>query len=259
MPKFEPQSMNPDNEFSSSCIAVTQQECMGSPATVSPTTIAVGDFDLTKSKDIPEAGYPGAFTDFYGFERAQTHLVQVYQFLDSIEVKWLTIDPVCFTEEGGEASLLYLWVGVNPRSLSLKGAKATAVGCKRILADTQFPNVEIAFRESIFTQSIQVGLQLLDYTPSVDPMADLRSPFTPALGVQIAPLATPHFKGTGPYLCESSQSKRVFLLTTHHIPLPLSTHLNKLYAYEDTSQPCHEVLILGSNAYQDTLEAMTMA
>ncbi|KAH9172465.1 hypothetical protein EDB89DRAFT_2242911 [Lactarius sanguifluus] len=287
-------TVNPDNEFSSSCIAVAQQEYTGSPATVSPTTIAVGDFDLTKSKDVPEAGYPGAFIDFYGFPsnpisvyrtgdtwpvpkgpqarrvpreprpicnhpiQAVWHTVgvQVYKFLDSIEVKWSTIDPVRFAEKGGEAGPLYLWVGVDPRSLSLKGAKAAAVGCKRILADAQFPNVEIAFRESIFARSI--GPQLLDHTFSIDPTADLRSPFTPALGVQIAPLATPHFEGTGAlYLRESSQSKRVFLLTARHVPLPLSAHLNKFYAYEDTSQPRHEVLILGSKAYQDALEAMT--
>lgn len=247
-----------------------------------------------KSKDVPEAGYPGAFTEFYGFPsnpisvyrtgdawpvpkgpqaqrvpreprpicnhpiQAVWHTVgvQVYKFLDSIEVKWSTIDPVRFAVEGGEAGPLYLWVGVGPKSLSLKDAKAAAVGCKRILADAQFPDVEIAFRESIFARSI--GPQLLDYTPSVDPTADLRSPFTPALGVQIAPLATPHFEGTGAlYLRESSQSKRVFLLTARHVPLPLSAHLNKLYAYEDTSQPRHEVLILGNKAYQGALEAVT--
>ncbi|KAH9035841.1 hypothetical protein EDB84DRAFT_1588082 [Lactarius hengduanensis] len=242
----------------------------------------------------PEASYPGAFTDFYGFPsnpisvyrtgdtwpvpkgpqaqrvpreprpvcnhpiQAVWHTVgvQVYKFLDSIEVKWSTIDPVRFAEEGGKAGPLYLWVGVDPRSLSLEGAKAAAVGCKRILADAQFPDVEIAFRESVFARSI--GPQLLDHTLSIDPTADLRSPFTPALGVQIAPLATPHFEGTGAlYLRESSQSKRVFLLTARHVPLPLGTHLNKLYVYEDTSQPRHEVLILGNKAYQDALEAMT--
>ncbi|KAH9009672.1 hypothetical protein EDB83DRAFT_452123 [Lactarius deliciosus] len=296
--------MNLDSDFSSSCVAVAQQECTGSPASVSPTTIAVGDFDLTKTKDVPEDippqlplisdSYPGAFRDFYGLPsnpvsvyrtgdpwpvpkgpqaqgvpreprpvcnhpiQAVWHTVggQVYKFLDSIEVKWSTIDPVRFAEEGGEAGPLYLWVGVDPRSLSLEGAKVAAVGCKRILADAQFPDVEIAFRESIFARSI--GPQLLDHTLSIDPTADLRSPFTPALGVQIAPLATPHFEGTGAlYLRESSQSKRVFLLTARHVPLPLSAHLNKLYAYDDTSQPRHEVLILGSKAYQDALDAMT--
>ncbi|KAH9053775.1 hypothetical protein EDB87DRAFT_1704818 [Lactarius vividus] len=134
--------------------------------------------------------------------------VQVYKSLDSIGVKWSTIDPVRFAEQGGEAGPLYLWVGVEPRSLSL------------------------AFRESIFARS--TNPQLLNHTPSgVDPTADLRSPFTPALGVQIAPLATPHFGGIGAL-----------------------AHRNELYVCKNPSQPRHEVLILGSEAYQDALEAM---
>jgi hypothetical protein len=76
-------------------------------------------------------------------------------------------------------------VGVNPRSLSLEVAKAAAVGCKKILAAAQFPDIEIASRESVFTRSAVP--QLLNHVLSEDPTADIRSPFTGALGVQIAP------------------------------------------------------------------------
>ncbi|KAF8332800.1 uncharacterized protein EI90DRAFT_3145403 [Cantharellus anzutake] len=253
--------------------------------------LAFGDFDLTKTKDILEDippqsplisnSYPGAFSDFYGFPshpicvyrtgdewpmpkgpQAQrvprgarpvcNHPIralwrtlgeQVYKFLDSLEVLWSTIDPVRFAEEEGEAGPLYLWVGVIPRSLSLEVAKVAAVGCKKILAAAQFPHVEIAFRESVFTRS--AGPQLLNH------------PFTGTLGVQIAPRNTSHFEGTGAlYLCEGGQSNRVFLLTTRHVALPPSVHHNELYERKRTSQPRHEVLILGSKAYPDTLEAL---
>lgn len=270
---------------------------------VFPATTAVGDFDITKTKDVPEDPlpqsllisdfYPGAFSDFYGFPscpisvyrtgdewpvpkgpqaqrvprearpicnhpiRAVWHTLgeQVYMFLDSLEVMWSTIDPVRFAEEEGKAGPLYLWVGVNPRSLSLEVAKAAAVGCKKILAAAQFPDIEIAFRESIFTRS--AGPQLLKQVLSVDPTADIRSPFTGTLGVQIASHTTPHFEGTGAlYLCEGGQSNRVFLLTARHVLLPPSVCHNKLYERKNTSQPRHEVLILGSKAYPNALEDM---
>jgi hypothetical protein len=70
-------------------------------------------------------------------------------------------------------------LGLSP----LDGPEAAAIGYKRILANAQFPDVEIAFRESVFTRS--TGPQLLDHVFSIDP-ANICSPFTPALGVQIA-------------------------------------------------------------------------
>ncbi|KAL4068225.1 hypothetical protein V8B97DRAFT_2059888 [Scleroderma yunnanense] len=217
--------------------------------------------DILPQSPLISDSYPEAFSDFYGFPsnpisiyrtgdawpvpkgpevqrvpreprpicnhpiRAvwRTLCEQVYKFLNSLEVKWSTIDPVRFAEEEKEAGPPYLWVGVEPRSLSLEGAKAAAVGCKRILANAQFPDVEIAFRESIFTRS--TGPQLLNPILFVDSIADIRSPFTPTLGVQIAPRATSHFEGTGAlYLCEGGKSNQVFLLTARHVVLPLSAH-----------------------------------
>ncbi|KAH8115251.1 hypothetical protein DFH11DRAFT_1688466 [Phellopilus nigrolimitatus] len=158
---------------------------------------------------------------------------EVYNFLDSIQVLWTSIDPVRFAEKEGKAGPLYLWVGVIP----------------------SFPDVEIAFRESVFTRSD--GPQLLKHVISLDPTADIGSPFTGALGVQIAPRNTPHFEGTGAlYLCEGGQSDRVFLLTARHVALPPSAHRNVLYERKRTSQPREDVLILGSKAFSDALEDM---
>jgi hypothetical protein len=185
---------------------------------------------------------------------------QIYQFLDSLEVKWSTIDPVRFAEEGKDAGPLHLWVGVTPRSLSFDNAKAAATGCKKILADANLPDVEIAFRESHFIQS--TGPQLLDCVPIwpfMDPTADVSSPFTPALGIPIAPQRTPHSEGTGAlYLHESSQSDRVLLLTARHIVFPPLKHKNELYVRNSSSEPGHveNVLILGSKAYSDAIADM---
>ena len=155
----------------------------------------------------------------------------------------------------GEAGPLHLWIGVQPKSLSFKDAKAAAIGCKGILTNAQFPEIEIAFRESIYISS--ASPRLLDYGSIVDPINDIRSPFTPALGIPIAPKDTPHFEGTGAlYLRESSQNERVFLLTAHHVALPPPTHSNKLYMRKSSSQRAQEVVVLGAMAYNTAIEDM---
>ena len=80
----------------------------------------------------------------------------------------------------GEVGSPYLWVGANPGSLSLEVANAAAVGCK-ILAAAQFLDIEIAFRDSVFTQSD--GPQLPNLVRSADPTANIRGSFTGTLGV----------------------------------------------------------------------------
>ncbi|KAF8327856.1 hypothetical protein F5887DRAFT_1083532 [Amanita rubescens] len=287
--------LNFDSKFFSSCIAIAQQECTDSP--VSPTTKDGDVLENILPQSPPTSdSYPGAFSDFYGFPshpravyrtgdkwpvpkgpKAQrvpiearpiyNHPIQVvwrtlgervYKHLDSLGIMWLTINPVRFAEEGGEAGPLYLWVGVNPGSLSLEAAKTAAAGCKAILAATHFPDVEIAFRESVFTRS--AGPRLVNHVRSTDPTADIRNPFTGTLSVQIAPKNAPYSEGTGAlYLCEGGQSNRIFLLTARHVPLPLSIHRNELYEHKRSSQPptpTHKVLILGTKAYSDALKDM---
>lgn len=73
---------------------------------------------------------------------------QVYEYFDSVNVKWTSIDPVRFAEVaevGTGVSPLFLWVGVMPKTLSRRDAKEAAVGCKKILAESQIFDVEVAF------------------------------------------------------------------------------------------------------------------
>lgn len=74
----------------------------------------------------------------------------MYTLLDDLDIEWSTIDPVRFAEIKGETGPLYLWIGVIPNSLKL----AADDGCKKILIEAQFTNVEIAFWESVSTWSI---------------------------------------------------------------------------------------------------------
>ncbi|KAF5387096.1 hypothetical protein D9615_001610 [Tricholomella constricta] len=240
--------------------------------------------------------YPAAFTDFYGlpsnplcvfktgnawFEPTgpeawriprearpvcdhplQDRWLEIGQLicdhLDSRDVQWSSIDPVRFAEAGKkEVSELYLWIGVIPGTLVLEAAKAAADGCKAILAREGFPDVEIAFRKSVVTQSR--GPKLLPFDPSagVDLISELRSPFTPTLGIQIAPLKTPYYEGTGAvYLRESSQSDRVFLLTAGHVAHPPAAHLKQLLFPEDHTKVRQQIVVLGDNAYTNAINHM---
>ncbi|KAG8219464.1 hypothetical protein J3R82DRAFT_392 [Butyriboletus roseoflavus] len=176
----------------------------------------------------------------------------IYEHLDSRNVKWSSVDPTRFAEAGKEeVSVLHLWIGVMPGTLAFEAAK----GCKDILAREGFPDVEVAFRESIVTQS--VGPKLLSCDPSVDPVPELRSPFTPTLGIQIVSLKTPYFAGTGAvYLREGSQSDRIFLLTADHVARPPPVHNNEPLSRKHSSQPREEIVVLGTDAYSDAINRM---
>ena len=181
---------------------------------------------------------------------------KIYEHFDSVGLKWTSIDPVRFAEVRRLPGPLFLWVGVMPNTLSRDDAEVAAGRCKDILAEYEIFDVEIAFRESVFTRF--TGPQLLDHTSPVhDPTANVRSLFTPTLGLQIARLAFPHCEGTGClYLRESSDSDRVLLLTARHVVLPPSEHPNHLYHRKANNTPCLKVIHLGSKAYQDALEAL---
>jgi hypothetical protein len=180
---------------------------------------------------------------------------QIYQYFDSVDLKWTSIDPVCFAEVGEETGPLFLWVGVMPRTLSRKDAENAALHCKQILAKSQITGVEIAFRESVFTRS---GSQLLNHVPSFDPTADVRGPFTSALGIHIAPKAFPYSEGTGGlYIREGGERNRVFLLTARHVVLPQSEYRNELYTRKTNSWPRREVILLGYDAFQNAFGAIS--
>ena len=182
---------------------------------------------------------------------------QVPNYLDSINVMWTTIDVVRFAEIRKDPGPPVLWIGVKPGSLSREDAKVAAVGCERLLKKFKLTDIEVAFRESLFTRS--AGPQLLEYVSSLNATADVRSPLTPALGLQIAAQATPYAEGTGAlYIQESHESRRVFILTARHVVLPLNTVPNELYTSKNVSQPCHcdNVLLLGRKAFQNTIASI---
>ncbi|KAI6145484.1 hypothetical protein BKA82DRAFT_129538 [Pisolithus tinctorius] len=187
----------------------------------------------------------------------------IYQFLDSKGVKWTSIDPVGFAEEGEVEPFcpLLMWIGVHPKSLVYDAAVAAAEAIKKILTQAGFTGIEVAFRESVVTRSVATGPKLFPFNPLRDPVPELLKPFTPTLGFSIAPLKTPYYEGTGAlYLRVGNADKRTVLLTAAHVARPSPTFADTSVSRMHNSQVAEEIVALGdvgySNAVTDMLSAI---
>lgn len=185
---------------------------------------------------------------------------KIYQLLDSQNVQWSSIGPVAFAEaqERKPICALLMWIGVQPESLSYDHAVATGGGIKNILTGAGFPDVEVAFRESIVHRSVGPGNKLLSFNARREPIPELRKPFTPLLGVSIASLKHPSCEGTAAlYLRVDKDSRRTVLLTAAHVVRPPHLSDNKGMSRKNKSQPIEEIIALGSESYQNAVRAMT--
>jgi len=133
-------------------------------------------------------------------------------------VLWTSVDIVRFTK-GEHLGPVTLWIGVTPTTLSCEDAHTTALECLNTLKTYGITDVEVEYRESIYTDL--AGPSLLKPVSTAHPTAEVRGPLTLALRLSITAEATPYTQGTGGlYFTEGGKSKRVMLLTTWHILFP---------------------------------------
>ncbi|KAI5779857.1 hypothetical protein DFH27DRAFT_644520 [Peziza echinospora] len=182
----------------------------------------------------------------------------IYLKLDSIGVKWTSINPLAYAN-AGEAKpfcTLIISIGVVPHSLLYSDAVAAATAVKGILADAGFPDIDVAFVESVVTRSVSLGPKLSSLDP-VDRIPDLRKPFTNALGLSIAPLKYPYYEGTAAlYFHLDDSKKRTAILTCAHVARPLPVYANTGMMRENTSPAREEFVALGHRSYKNAVEAM---
>ncbi|KAI6163349.1 hypothetical protein EDD17DRAFT_1776098 [Pisolithus thermaeus] len=182
----------------------------------------------------------------------------VYTLLDDQGVRWTSIDPLAFAEAGKKTfSPLLIWIGVEPESLTYELANTAAEAITFLLTEAGFSGFEIGFRESVVTRSV-AGPKMLSFDPFTDAVPEFRKPFTPALGLSIAPLKTPHFEGTGAlYFHESKDSNRVLLLTCAHVVRPPLAHPHDTVLDRKTKRhPREQVIALGNSGYINALKSM---
>ncbi|KIJ15135.1 hypothetical protein PAXINDRAFT_99664 [Paxillus involutus ATCC 200175] len=95
--------------------------------------------------------------------------LKVCQLLDFQGVLWTSIDVVCFIKVGeGEAvGPIVLWIGVAAESLLGEDAHTSANGCLDFLKEFGIIDVEVEFRETIYTPLAGPNL-LVDAAPSFE-------------------------------------------------------------------------------------------
>ncbi|KAJ4501282.1 hypothetical protein C8R41DRAFT_892481 [Lentinula lateritia] len=175
---------------------------------------------------------------------------RVYKLLDEMGVRWTSIDPLAFAEAGKKSfSPLLLWIGVVPGSLQYKLANTAAEAVTKLISDAGFSGVEIGFRESIVTPSL-AGPKMLSFDPFKDPISEFTKPFTPTLGLSIAPLNSPHYEGTG------ALTVGVLLLTCAHVARPPPDHCNPAPVNKTSNNPREYIIALGHSGYISALQSM---
>lgn len=95
-----------------------------------------------------------------------------------------------------------------------------------------------------------------DPTLDLEGLSALRKPFTPTLGLSIAPLKSPYYEGSGGLflrLSSDEADKRIGLLTCAHVAHPPPLFQNKVYARKKDSHPREDVLLLGTEAFNNAV------
>ena len=173
---------------------------------------------------------------------------EMCEFLNSRSIMWTSIDPIAFANAGEKSPFcpLLMQIGVKPESLLYDATVAAAKAIKGILSLAGFPDIEVAFRESEVTRSM-ASPKLVSSNPLTNNIYDFRKPFTPTLGLSIAPLKTPHFEGTGAlYLRLNKDNDRIVLLTAAHVIHPPPKHTNEGMSRKGTGQPHEYIVALGN-------------
>ncbi|KAF8572664.1 hypothetical protein K439DRAFT_117879 [Ramaria rubella] len=94
---------------------------------------------------------------------------KVRDFLDSARVRWTSIDVVCLKKVRERAvGPVILWIGVLPQTLFGEDAHTAASGCLHLLKEFGITDVEVEFRESIYTRLAGPNLlkTVSDFHPS---------------------------------------------------------------------------------------------
>jgi hypothetical protein len=82
--------------------------------------------------------------------------LKVHTLLESMEVKWTSIDIVRIGYDGEPSAPVILWIGVIPVSLSGGDGIIVAHRCREILEEYRITDVDVEIRESVVTQLVKV-------------------------------------------------------------------------------------------------------
>ncbi|TFK49387.1 hypothetical protein OE88DRAFT_422270 [Heliocybe sulcata] len=182
---------------------------------------------------------------------------KVRDLLIAESVPWTSIDVVRFVTDGdGDEKVsgpVVIWVGVVPDSLDSDGAFDSSNGILELLATNDVDDVEVEYRESIYTPS--VGPALLPSVSNLNATADVRGPLTTALGLFVATPDRQDAQGTmGLYFAEGGSSDKVLGLTCHHVLFKAGENTNDPNVLAGAGAPRKNVQLLGTRHFEKLLD-----
>ncbi|TFK55382.1 hypothetical protein OE88DRAFT_1709888 [Heliocybe sulcata] len=166
-----------------------------------------------------------------------------------------------FDEDTGAARIpvispVTIWIGVSPSSVTATAAHDVAQVLLVLFKDYQITDIDIDFRESLHT--CKAGPLFFKPVQDLDPLVDVISPLTHALGLGISTMARLDAQGAmALYLAEGGESKNLFGLTCRHVLFGLSQHDVDYDAHPSAPHP--EVLLLGNGGYSSLTEAIKVS
>jgi hypothetical protein len=75
--------------------------------------------------------------------------IRICKVLNSMDVKWTSMDLVRIGVEGESVAPVIVWIGSQPDTLSGKDGLAAAQECKKLLVANDIHDVEVEIRESV--------------------------------------------------------------------------------------------------------------
>jgi hypothetical protein len=124
-----------------------------------------------------------------------------------------------------------------------------------LLKDYQITNVDVDFCKSFYTR--EAGPQFLEPVGDLDPLVDVISPLTPALGLRISTVAMSNTQGTmALYLAKGGSSDNLLGLSCCHVLIG-SKEANLDYFYHP-SGPRKDVLLLGKRDFANLLDSIKL-
>lgn len=147
-----------------------------------------------------------------------------------------------------------IWIGVFPGSTSATAAHDAAQDVLALLRDYQITNIDVDFRESFYIR--EAGPQLLRPVHDMNPLYDVISPLTPALGLPISSTTRLNAQGTmALYLAEGGDSDKLLGLTCRHV-LVGPKEPNVDFVRHLSGRPNDVILLGGKRAFKSFLETI---
>jgi len=179
------------------------------------------------------------------------------QYLDSKGVNMTSIDPIRMGYESESPPPVIVWIGVLPQSLSVEDGINVATHCKGILSTHNIDDVHVEIRES---EVIHLACpKMYKPVPTSDATAQVREPFSTALGLSICAEDSPTIQGTGGFFISDTRNPgKIYLVTARHVLFPPDGS-NELYQHCNSSLPRRNVLLFGDAAIEKHIGAIQSA